>query len=231
MRTGTAPAMALAMSLLTTLANASVQVFTSDFIPDDRRALFNGFEGADGGSTYFLPIPVYVEDNIRVDQVNGDTYPDIDLYNSSWHSAGANGQSWYPNAGDYGYTRITLADGSDFHQLGLYRGTGGTTSRLFFELYDDAQLVASGSVSHTNEDLAQYLGFSGIRFDELLLAEDTQFGACVNTGVRTGCFNALALDSIEVAVPEPGSARLAAAALTSLLLLSGIRSRRRLGRG
>jgi hypothetical protein len=197
-RTGILGALFFVVSL--SPARALPIVLTTDFIPDATRTNFNGFEGLTGGCC--LSITSYVEDGIRVEQVNTNT-------NGIWPTYDPGGfegaHAWYPNGGDLGYTRITREDGSEFVDVGFLRGSGGDNQYLYFDLLLAGTSVLSGSVSHTVA--AQYLGFSGGGFDEIRI-RDSRFA---DDSVLSGTDNALAIDSIELAdgaaapIPEPSS--------------------------
>jgi hypothetical protein len=195
---------------LTSLCQA-ISTHSSDFIADGTRTHFNGFEGMPITTT---GAPLYIESNIRVEQINGDGNDIWTLY-STWGPQGS--RSWYPNGGDNGYTRITMADGSEFGDIGFLRGSGNSSHvALIYQLFNNGALVASSFTSHTWT--AQYLGFSGGGFDEIRLQDSSSFAATVGNGTH----NALALDSIEVrqspqGVPDGGyTLALMGCALTGL---------------
>lgn len=177
-------------------AHAAPIVYTSDFIADNTRTGFNGFEAMgplDGNLLYPGGNGPYQEAGIVVEQVNGE--------NSTWSSFIFNGmqgtRAWYPNGGDNGYTKITLAGNADFSDVGLLVGGFGT---VHYELYNSGTLVLSGSLGGLGAwNQALYLGFGGGGFDEINLSDRTG-------GVRDGNHNSLAIDSIEirgaVATPE-----------------------------
>ena len=171
-------------------------VHTTDFIAEAERTNFNSFETM--FEFYDGSIP-YVEDGIRVQQINDD--PGLDIWTGSFSNYdGAHG--WYVNGGDYGYTSLSLADGSDFGDMGFY--ISGTYHQwAFFELLDDGAVVLSGSVAHPSP--FHYLGFAGGGFDTVLLRD----GVAGST-LHDGTYNAITLDAIEtrpasVTVPEPGT--------------------------
>jgi hypothetical protein len=183
----------------------------SDFISDGDRTGFNGFEAIpNDGLHYTGGAGPYDEGGIRVEQVNGDFGNDIWI--SYFFPEGSLG--WYPDGGDFGWTRITNTDGSDFNDVGFLRGSGygdaGTT--LGYELRLNGATVLSGTTANTNNGgLGLYLGFSGGGFDEILLADAPGLSF-----VGDGSLNALALDAIEVrggVIPEPSSIALLAIGL------------------
>jgi hypothetical protein len=74
---------------------------------------FNGFEGA----TYNdYNSATYTEGNITVTQFNGDV--------SSYPGGMEGTKSWYSK--DFGYTKISLANGDDFGDIGFLAGVGRT---------------------------------------------------------------------------------------------------------
>src|SRR5262249_30005379 len=104
-------------------ALAAPAVYTSDFINDANRSHFNGFEAVPATANTFFG-PSWTEDHIRVEQVNGKSGPQITYSFTSTY--GFNGErSWYPDGGDFGYTRIMLDDGSPFDSIDFRRGSGG----------------------------------------------------------------------------------------------------------
>lgn len=201
----------------------AVTTHTSDFIADHTRAYFNGFEGLPDTPNTITDY-VYIEDNIRVEQVvntsMADQFPEIWVANLPDGPEGNN--AWYPNAGDYGYTMITLADGSDFTNIGLLAGSGGGlfTKFVMYALYNNGDMVASGHVDFVFD--YQYLGFSDVIFDTLLL-RDTRLNPDTVSFLDAN-INALSIDSIEVSsVPVPPAVYLFGA---GLLVLSGISKQR-----
>jgi hypothetical protein len=113
----------LALTLAATAGSAqAVVVHVSDFIPDGSRTNFNGFESIPNDGTFFTGgSGPYVEDGIQVQQINGDAGNDIWVTYLSWGAEGAH--AWYPTGGDNGYTRVTMADGSEFGSVGFLRGS------------------------------------------------------------------------------------------------------------
>jgi hypothetical protein len=177
------------------LGAAAPTLMTVDFIADSERTNFNGFEVLPSATRLGT---VYVGDGIRVEQVN----PSSSLIWTTNPVEGFEGtRSWYPNGGDAGYTRITLAGDVDFAAVGFLRGSGGGPAAwqggpppyntLHYELFNDGALVLSGTLE--NERSASYLGFQGDVFDEVRVWEQVAEGYCV-----VGRCNALAIDSIEV---------------------------------
>jgi hypothetical protein len=206
---------ALAMSV----SASAITIHTTDFIGAADRTRFNGFEGMAGGAIWSGR---YTEDGITVTQVNESS-------NGIWTACtvcGREGErSWYPNMGDWGYTQIRKADGSDFDSVGFLIGSGffgnSGAAQILYELFDDETSVLSGLLIPTfvaMDPHAQldYLGFSGGGFDTIWL-RDT---------LATGFFsfgdnyqNALNLDSIELAearpIPEPTTVALLGAGLVA----------------
>lgn len=180
---------------------------TTDFIEDASRTHFNGFEGI---ADVFVD-PLYIEDNIKVEQINAD--PGASIWTEYLYWGGEGKNAWYPNGGDFGYTRITLADGSDFIDMGLIYGSGGSSTEMHYELYNDEQLVLSGVLPVSN-DRNHYFGFSGGGVDEIHLRDYYSFNTT---------FNTLAIDNIETSgtssVPESPSSILLIIGLSSLGLI------------
>lgn len=181
-------------------------VHDTDFIPDASRTGFNGFESIPNDGTVFTGgLGPYAEGGIRVNQVNGNQGNGISVI--SFHPEGAFG--WFPDAGDTGYTRITLANGGDFDSVGFLVGTGSAGSTVVYELRENGVAVLTGTLPGIPGDFggALYLGFSGGGFNEILLRDDSQAD---QLAVTAGGFNTLALDAIEITggaagteMPEP----------------------------
>lgn len=183
----------------------ALTIHTSDFIQDDDRAYFNGFEGLPDSPNTTMDY-VYTEDNIRVEQiVNPNIY---DQFPQIWVAGVPDGpegnNAWYPNGGDYGYTMITMEDGGEFSNLGLLVGSGGglQTTHVMFELFYQGNLVSSGNVDFLFD--FQYLGFSDEIFDTLLL-RDTRVDPS-GVSFLDSNINTLSIDNIEVSsVPAPSA--------------------------
>jgi MYXO-CTERM domain-containing protein len=161
--------------------------------------------------------------------VNGDSGNDI--YVHYFHPEGQFG--WYPNSGDFGYTKIALQDGGNFDSVGLIVGTGFQGDYpVYYELREAGVPVLTGSIPGMyNSGSGQYLGFSGGGFDEVLLRDSIGPISGVTTGGSAE--NALALDAIETtgsqvsASPEPASLTLFAFSGAALLGYAGLRRRRK----
>jgi hypothetical protein len=203
--------------LLSPLTSHALVIYNSDFIADDSRSYFNGFEGLPD-SPHTTMDYVYIENNIRIEQVvNPSIY---DQFPQIWVAGVPDGpegnNAWYPNSGDYGYTMITMEDGSDFNNIGLLVGSGSPrTTSVMFELYNDGGIVASGNVDFLFD--FQYLGFSNEIFDTLLIRDTTENPDTVS--FLDSNLNALSLDSIEVSsVPETPILFLFGAGLTIIYM-------------
>ena len=183
--------------------SASIVVHTSDFIANGTRSCFNGFEAipiAGDGIHFSGGGGPYAEGGITVEQIGGDAGNDI--WVKYFFPEGING--WYPDGGDFGFTRITKTDGSDFVNLGMTRGTGYfADSKVAFDVRLNGVSQLTGTLFTPGGGAPVYLGFDGMPFDEVLLADAPGIGF-----VGDGSLNAFAVDEIEVgsnAVPEPSS--------------------------
>jgi len=197
--------LAVIVGCIATGVEAAPILHTTDFIADGSRSAFNSFEAIpyDGGTFFTGGAGPYTEGGISVEQIGGD--PGNDIWVTFFRPDGDFG--WYPNGGDFGYTRITLAGGADFSDVGLLYASGFGESTTFYELYNNALLVLAGSLPGTPNGSrgANYLGFSGGGFDEIRIYDRN---ACCGT------MNTAAIDAIETAgaVPEPASLLLFGAA-------------------
>ena len=206
-------------SLLLTISSFTnaLLIHTSDFIANDDRDYFNGFEGLPDSPTTTMDYS-YTENNIKVEQVvnpnNHDQFPQIWIAGVPDGPEGSN--AWYPNSGDYGYTMITMEDGSDFNEIGLLVGSGSPkTKSVMFELYNDGDIVTSGNVDFLFD--FQYLGFSDEIFDTLLLRDAIKNPD--NISFLDSNLNTLSIDSIEVrSVPEPPTLFLFGAGLIAIYI-------------
>jgi len=191
----------VAIFSVSSIANAAT-VHLTDFINDSTRSNFMGFESLPNTGFYGA---TYSENGISIEQVNGDL-------NDIWTGNPWNGstRSWYPNGGDSGYTKLTLAGGDSFDNIGFqykenhYCGSS-CFSGLYYELYNSGSMIQSGDFPAVQGGDIGYLGFSGGGFDEVH----------VWTG---GAVNALSLDDIEIAaVPVPAAAWLFGSGLLGLI--------------
>lgn len=171
-----------------TVAQAAITVYTTDVIADASRTNFVGFEGMAGTSS--LP-PLWEEDGIRVEQINGDGNDIWSTYD--WGQEGF--RSWYPSGGDVGHTKISLISGGEFSNMGLLVGTGWGNAQFYvqYALLLDGVTVAQGEIAFPS--YPQHLGFAGGGFDTVLLSASTSSGYTATDGH----YNAMAIDSIELA--------------------------------
>jgi hypothetical protein len=191
---------ALNLGLETQQAQA-ITIYTTDFINNAERSNFNGFEGLPEATNFGS---IYTEDSITVEQVNGDE-DDIWTTYQEWGPEGS--RSWYANGGDFGYTKITRQDNSDFQNIGLLYGSGFSTNASITYVYDllqDGVSVLSGTLFRDSSP--NYLGFGDGGFDEIRLAAYSGN----NPNQTLSGYQALAIDSIELSgaptsVPEPTS--------------------------
>jgi len=208
----------------------AASVVTTDSIPDENRSNFNGFESnpCPSPSSGNCP-PIYTEDNIRVEQINGQG---DDIWLTYFTPEGSLG--WYPNGGDNGYTSITLEDGGPILDIGFLRGSGSNANILLFELWNSGVMVQSGSVPHQQVTEGTYLGFLGGGFDEVRIRDGANIVSFFDQSI-----NALAIDAIELSSgnvvitgsvappqPVPGLSLLGLGILASLIGVLGFRRRR-----
>lgn len=200
---------------------AAIVVHTTDFIPDNLRSNYNGFESMpDGGSN----APSWLEDGILVEQING-------LGNNIWTTCSQCGivgtRSWYPNGGDYGYTQITRVGTIDFQSVGFLVGQGGSPGFFQYELLNDGIPVLQGTFSSSYVGWLgtpmQYLGFSGGGFDTIWVRE---VDGNPQLFFDVPSYNSLSLDSIELSqVPLPPAVISLLSGLVSLVALGRLRFR------
>jgi hypothetical protein len=198
--------------LLLALAGPSYAGFITphfvDFIDDDSRTHFNGFEAITAVNGFYTGgSGPYVEDTIAVQQVNGDAGNDMWVTFRYWEGS-QGGFAWYPNTGDRGYTEISLLGGIDFQRVGFNYGSGGfyqtgLTSQILYELLHDGAVVLTGSADLTPN--VNYLGFSGGKFDTIRVRDTLMVPG---GAVTDGAYQALVIDNIEMrhnVVPEPSA--------------------------
>ena len=195
-----------AISVAALPALAEVAVHTSDFIADDSRSGFNGFEAYTSDISYE---PTHLEGGILVEHV-GD-FDDVWTSSNDFRQGLEGQRSWYVDhnvPSDNGYDRITLGSGADFQAIGLIVGSGfggycdpncGDVApylSVHYQLLNNGVAIASGALSHSSD--GHYIGFSDGGFDEVRLWDSSQYGWPGQS--------ALMMDSIEVIaapVPEP----------------------------
>jgi len=209
------------LALVPSAAFAVITVHTTDFISDGTRTNFNGFEAIAPLAGDRYTSGSYTEDDVTVENASaGGLNHDIwtacigpgFCFNPSHDGA----RSWYPDGGDFGYTRITRSGGIDFVDVGFILGSGfaSTPLNVYYELAENGVVVKSGELAgFTNTP--GYLGFSGGGFDEIRVRNGGASPLTLGDDTR----NALAIDSIELAgtvVPEPSSWALLAGGLAML---------------
>ena len=222
--------------------NALPVFYDTDIVPNANVTNFNGFELA----PQLVPPPsAYVEDGIRVEQING-RLPGIDTHWPLSLPGFEGNKSWYPDAGDFGYTRITRADGLDFVTMSFIAGSGlhpincgGSCFQvsLLYELFNDGALVLAGNIPYFDLNLPERFGFSGSSFDEMLLRNGLTQNAVgappsysLFESFHDGTINALSVDSIELTntapVPNSEPLRVGGASVpepeTYILMLTGL---------
>jgi hypothetical protein len=188
---------------------ASIVVQNTNFITTPTH--FNGFEALSGYS--YSANSVHSEGGINVSYVGAATLFTGDLLEGQ--------RSWYPNGGGDGYTKISLADGSDFQNVQFLASSGflGAYS-INYRLMNDGLEVATGNIARTDAS-AHFFGFSGFGFDEVDL-QATRYLQPFSPDAYEG----LILDNISVEqhdVPEPASV-----ALFGLGLIGALAGRRKL---
>jgi hypothetical protein len=241
-KTSRSAAIGFALCAASSLAFATPVVHTTDFIADNARTHFNGFEAIPNATlpeftqeaSFFTGgNGPYVEGGIRVRQVNGDPGNDILVnYREGIHEGI---RSWYPSGGTdrNSYTEITMADGSDFSNFGFYLSSGGAATLIYFDILNDSNSVLSGSVPAPRQSVGQifeYLGFSGGGFDTIRVRNNIESWPTRSTGstVYDG-WTALMLDSLETGgtggggpapIPEPGTILILGLGLAALQIAS-----------
>ncbi len=204
--------------LATTMATQvqAVMLHMADIVPVP--SAVNDFEAVNQD----LLNSTWAQQGIRVTQINGDQPQGI------WTASGLGlGQrSWYPDAGDDGFSRITLDNGNNFNQVSFFVGSGWITppQALYFELLDDGNVVLNG---HLNDAtfLGQWMGFSGGDFDEIRLraTQAPSLGSLDDCAVDApNRCNYLWLDNIKISssgrqLPEPVTLALVSGALIAML--------------
>ena len=159
---------------------------------------FNGFESI--GPDFFPSGTVYSEGGINVAYVGA-----ANIWTTYTPSIGGGGNyGWYENGGGFGFTKITMANNSDFQNIQFLVGNGyGPNVVINYQLLENGTVVSSGTSVATNRPMA-YLGFSGAGFDEIQVQA---LAPGNNTAFDANNFDALAIDSIAVstisAIPEP----------------------------
>lgn len=197
----------LLLNLLAVLAfSASVTAYAATFVAGDLVASpsqVNGFEAITDAT--FSGSIAHTEQGIKVQQVNGDTDSSA-IWSTYGASLGFVGErSWYANGGDSGYTKITMADGSNFSDVSIMTGNGWSSANsvyLNYSLWDNGVEVLSGS--SLQNLLAYSVSFLGGGFDMILLS--ATYGSA--NGVLSGAYQALAIDQIKTgvsAVPLPAA--------------------------
>lgn len=176
-------------------------------------------------------VSTWSQNGVRATQLAGD--------NAIWLASGlGNGsRSWYPDAGDHGWTRIGLDGGHNFDAVSFFGGSGWSflAQSLYFELADDGVVVLSGTLDASFN--GSWFGFAGGDFDEVNIRASqgavTGLLDCPSGGVISGECNFAWVDDIRVGaavVALPSSATLAVLALG---LLAGLHTaqRRKAGDG
>ena len=199
---------AISFAALSMGAAQAAVVETTDFIGSP--ANFNGFESIGNANSNGDHGPSYSEGGISVNQINGEGN---DIWTTYLFTGSEGNFAWYPNGGDYGYTAITMQDGSDFGDISFIVGSGygGGTHSVYYELANNGSVVQNGTLSQAS---GTWLGFSGGGFDEVRVRDSYTF----TSSFTDGATNAIALDSIKTvgAIPEPGTYALMLAGLSAV---------------
>jgi hypothetical protein len=196
--------LALAAGLsISTAANAGVTIHNGDFL--GATANTNGFEGI--GGTLYNGNAGYTEGGIKVQYVGKDLTTLTTLNPVGKHS-------WTPLIVGKGYTKISLADGSDFSAIEFLAGSSAWfgDARLQYQLFQDGALVLGGFINGLGDvgSSLKTIGFSGTDgqlFDELRV--QSVFGKNFD---KYG-YDQLILDNVTIAaaagpisaVPEPAT--------------------------
>lgn len=145
-------------------------------------------------------VSTWSQQGVRATQLAGD--------NDIWLASGfGNGsRSWYPNAGDEGWTRIALDGGNNFDAVSFFGGSGwlSLAQTLYFELADDGVVVLSGTLDASFT--GSWFGFAGGDFDEVNIRASqgvvTGLLDCPSGGVVNGECNFAWVDDIRVGAAE-----------------------------
>lgn len=203
----------LLCSCFTLSAQAGLILHNEDFISESEQTNFNGFELMSGSLFRNGKVP-YVENNIQVRQINGQAGNDIYL----GYEPIAGTRSWLPNGGDYGYTEITMANGSDFYALELmFQSPNIASHNLLFSVWDNGAMVLQGSIEVGKKEIG-FIGFEGRAFDQVVLRsayDDASFFDRSQNGLKID--NIQAISTAPVA--EPPSLSLILLPLLALILL------------
>jgi hypothetical protein len=186
---------------------AALTVHTAPFLAAATN--LTGFETMTGGTTF-------EDDGMTVSYVGFVS----DIWRTSQAAEGL--QSWYPNGGGFGYTRIGFASAVDSFQFAAGSGWQTGTPSLQFQLLLGGDLVAQGVIEGLpNFTGFSVYGFSDARFDEVRLqgqiVDDGQFsrsaGPLAPPEFDEGALDGLTLDALAFggpidppgAIPEPTS--------------------------
>lgn len=196
---------AAAVLMSASAAQAAPVVQFTDFIADDTRTAFVSYESLYPTNNAYLPSTgsqSYDENGLRTEQVAGSD-GDNDLCS---YGVADGARAWYACGGDNGYTRLTMADGSAFGDIGMQLANGYSDPSISYgyDLRLDGQSILTGSF--IGASFPQYFGISGGGFDELRLIGVYQ-GA--STPIQGNQYQALSIDAVELRgaapaeVPEP----------------------------
>lgn len=183
-------------------AAGAITVETTDFITTPTAR--NGFEAIPPqpnlGDTFDGSLG-HTEQGITVTYVGGSG----GIWTGSQPAAEGT-QSWYPDGGDTGYTRISFGGAVDAVEFRAGSGFLTGSINLFYDLRFNGASIGSGNAGSLllADQGFSFYGFSGATFDEVWLQ------AHAGNAFSAGTFEALALDDVQIgggtgAVPEPAS--------------------------
>ncbi|NUM33150.1 MAG: hypothetical protein HUU50_01260 [Candidatus Brocadiae bacterium] len=178
----------LILLLLFSKSYAVPVLSTTDIIADNSRSHFMAMNGTgilENGNTK------YTENGITIELVN---------HGSNTFNAGFA----YMGGGNTGYVRLKMANSEDFQSVGFLHGSGGSSNWGDWSLYNDGQLVASGTFyvgyggynpNHSYYSTGKgYLGFTGGGFDEIRVRD--------NYSPPNSAFGLHTIEVANVTVPE-----------------------------
>jgi hypothetical protein len=196
-------AAAALLALATGASAGTLTVHTSQFLAGP--TAFTGFETMRGGTSFS-------EAGITIDYVGYVS----DIWLTSQAAEGL--QSWYPNGGGFGYTRITFDTAVDRFQFAAGSGWQEGTPSLQYQVLLGGDIIGEGAIAGlSNFTGFSVYGFSDAMFDEVRLQAQATFpsqfrslGDTPTPGFDPGAFDGLTLDALALggdmnAIPEPAT--------------------------